>query len=238
LLRAIFSSVAFIVLTLIGSILAIPSGLIDNTGDLVLFLGRWWARGVLASAGVRLDVSQRGRLEPRQPYVFAANHLSTIDIWAVLVAIPVPFRFIAKKQLGRIPLFGWAMRAGRFIFIDRQNPVAARKSIEEAANRVRAGQSVVIFPEGTRSRDGRLGAFKQGGFHLALDSGAAIVPVAIRGSRDLMPAGRMSIRPGTVSIEIGEPIPTTGLASDDRTALVAKVRGRIAEMLGADVEPS
>jgi 1-acyl-sn-glycerol-3-phosphate acyltransferase len=220
------------VLTLIGSILAIPSGLIDRTGDLVLFLGRWWARGVLASAGVRLRVSSRARLEPGQPYIFAVNHLSTIDIWAMLVAIPVPFRFIAKKQLGSIPLFGWAMRAGRFIFIDRQNPALARKSIAEAAARIRGGQSVVIFPEGTRSRDGRLGPFKQGGFHLALDSGAAIVPVAIKGSGALMPRNSISIRPGIVSVEIGEAIPTAGLAPDDRPALVEQVRDRVAAMLG------
>jgi len=155
-----------------------------------------------------------------------------IDILAVLVAIPVQFRFIAKKQLGAIPIFGWAMRAGRFIFIDRQNPVMARMSIDEAAKRIRAGQSVVIFPEGTRSRDGRLAPFKQGGFHLALDSGSDIVPVAIRGSYELMPRGSAIMKPGKVVIEIGEPIPTAGLGADDRLALVARVRGRIAEMSG------
>jgi 1-acyl-sn-glycerol-3-phosphate acyltransferase len=224
--------VAFVFLTIIGSLLAIPSGLVDSTGDLVLRLARWWARGVLGSAGVRVVVRSRVRLDPGRPYVFMANHLSSIDIWAALLAIPVPFRFIAKKQLGRIPLFGWAMRAGRFIFIDRQNPALARRSIDKAAERIRGGQSVVIFPEGTRSRDGHLGPFKKGGFHLAMTSSADIVPMAIQGTRELMPRGSTLIRPGTITIDIGEPIPTAGLEPGAREALVADVRSRVAAMLG------
>jgi 1-acyl-sn-glycerol-3-phosphate acyltransferase len=167
-----------------------------------------------------------------------ANHLSLVDVWAVLVAIPVPLRFIAKKQLGAIPLFGWAMRAGRFIFIDRQNAASARRSIDEAAKRVRSGQSVVMFPEGTRSRDGRLGPFKKGGFHLAISSGVDIVPVAIWGSRELMPRGSARIYAGEVSIEIDEPIPTSSLSVDDRDALVERVRDRIASMLEAATQLS
>jgi len=229
--RPLFSCIAFVILTLIGSVLAIPSGIIDRTGDLVLRLARWWARGVLASGGVRLHVRSRAVLERGRPYVFMSNHLSLVDVWAVLIAVPVPLRFIAKKQLGAIPLFGWAMRAGRFIFIDRQNPVLARKSIEEAARRVRGGQSVVIFPEGTRSRDGRTGPFKKGGFHLAMSAGVDIVPVAIRGSREVMPRGSALIYPGDVSIEIDQPIPTAGLTPEDREALVDRVRARIVTML-------
>jgi 1-acyl-sn-glycerol-3-phosphate acyltransferase len=161
-----------------------------------------------------------------------ANHASMVDIWAVFVAIPSSFRFIAKKQLSQIPLFGWAMSAGRFIFIDRQNPLAARRTMDEAARRIRSGQSVVIFPEGTRTRDGRLLPFKKGGFHLAIDSDAAIVPVAIRGSHAVMPRGAALIGAGTVSIEVGEPIPTAGLTPADRDVLIARVRGEIARMLG------
>jgi 1-acyl-sn-glycerol-3-phosphate acyltransferase len=230
-LRVLFASISFVVLTVLGSILAIPSGLIDRTGDLVLVLARIWARGVLASAGVRVRVEVSPALEHARPYVFMANHLSTIDIWAVLVAVPVPLRFIAKKQLGSIPLFGWAMRAGRFIFIDRQNPGSARRSIEEAARRIRGGRSVVMFPEGTRSRDGRLGPFKKGGFHLAMSSGVDIVPVAIRGSRELMPRGRMFIHPGQVSVQIADPIPTADVGPHDRDKLIEQVRASIASML-------
>jgi 1-acyl-sn-glycerol-3-phosphate acyltransferase len=192
---------------------------------------------VLGSAGVRVKVTSRAKLDPKQPYVVMPNHLSAVDIWAVFLAVPVPLRFIAKKQLGQIPLFGWAMRAGRFIFIDRQNAASARRSIAEAANRIREGRSVVIFPEGTRSPDGRLGPFKKGGFHLALNSGAQIVPVAIRGTRAVMPRGSLLIRSGDVEVEIGEPIPTLGLGPEDRDALLKKVHARIAEMLGQTATP-
>jgi 1-acyl-sn-glycerol-3-phosphate acyltransferase len=129
-------------------------------------------------------------------------------------------------------VFGWAMRAGRFIFIDRQNAASARRSIEEAARRIKLGQSVVIFPEGTRTRDGRLNSFKKGGFHLALDSGADIVPVAIQGSHSVMPPGSPLIRSGTVRIQIGAPISTAGLGPADRDALATRVRSEIAQMLG------
>jgi 1-acyl-sn-glycerol-3-phosphate acyltransferase len=236
-LRSLLSAVVFVFLTVLGCALAITSGLVDHSGDGVLWLARWWSRGVLGSAGVEVRVRAHATLDPKQPYVVMPNHLSSVDIWSVFVAVPVPLRFIAKKQLGQIPLFGWAMRAGRFIFIDRQNATSARRSIDAAAARIREGRSVVIFPEGTRSPDGRLGAFKKGGFHLAINSGAQIVPVAIRGSREVMPRGSLFIRPGVVEIEIGEPIPTAGLGPGDRGALLTKVRARVAEMLGQTLEP-
>jgi 1-acyl-sn-glycerol-3-phosphate acyltransferase len=237
-IRAALSTISFVVATILGSLGALALGMVDRSGDLVLWLARLWSRVILAVPGVRLEIKMHGNLDPRRPYVFMPNHASMIDIWAVFVAIPASFRFIAKKQLSRIPLFGWAMSAGRFIFIDRQNGLAARRSMDEAARRIRAGQSVVIFPEGTRTRDGRLLPFKKGGFHLAIDSGAAIVPVAIRGSREVMPRGAALIRAGAVTVEVGEPIPTEGLATADREALIAKVRGRVAAMLGESGDPA
>jgi 1-acyl-sn-glycerol-3-phosphate acyltransferase len=237
-LRPLLSSIVFVLLTILGSLLAIPSGVIDRTGDLVLKLARWWSRGVLGSAGVRLRVRSRTTFDPKRSYVVMPNHLSTVDIWAIFIAVPVPLRFIAKKQLGQIPLFGWAMRAGRFIFIDRQNAVSARRTIDQAADRIRKGCSVVIFPEGTRSRDGQLGPFKKGGFHLAINSGAEVVPVAIRGTREVMPRGAALIRRGVVDIEIGEPISTAGLGPNDRQALLEQVRARLAEMLAEGPAPS
>jgi 1-acyl-sn-glycerol-3-phosphate acyltransferase len=231
-IRALLSTISFVAATIVGSLTALIFGAIDKTGDLVLALARLWSRVVLGAPGVKLEVKMHVPLEPGRPYVFMPNHASMVDIWVVFVAIPASFRFIAKKQLAQIPLFGWAMAAGRFIFIDRQNAASARRSMEEAARRIRAGQSVVIFPEGTRTRDGRLLPFKKGGFHLAMESGADIVPVAIHGSREVMPRGAALIRAGTVRLEVGEPIPTAGLKNGDRDALIAKVRGRVAEMLG------
>ena len=236
-IRALLSTISFVAATIAGSIGALVLGAVDKSGDLVLALARLWSRVILGVPGVKLEVKMRAPLEPGRPYVFMPNHASMVDIWAVFVAIPASFRFIAKKQLASIPLFGWAMAAGRFIFIDRQNAASARRTMDEASRRIRAGQSVVIFPEGTRTRDGRLMPFKKGGFHLAIDSGAAVVPVAIKGSREVMPRGAALIRAGTVTLEVDAPIPTTGLTTSDRDALIEKVRSRVAAMLGELPEP-
>jgi 1-acyl-sn-glycerol-3-phosphate acyltransferase len=231
-IRPAIALVTFVVETLVLAAIAVLSGILDRTGESVFKIARFWSRLVLGVPGVKVKVEQRAPLDPQRPYVFMCNHASMIDIWAGFVGVPVSFRFIAKKQLARIPLFGWAMWAGRFIFIDRQNAVAARRSIEEAARRIKSGQSVLIYPEGTRTRDGRLMSFKKGGFHLAIDSGTAIVPMAIQGTRELMPRGAMLIRAGEVRLQIGEPIPTAGLGPGDREQLVRQVHDRIAEMLG------
>jgi 1-acyl-sn-glycerol-3-phosphate acyltransferase len=231
-IRPVVALVTFVVETLVLAAVAVVSGLVDRTGETVFKIARFWSRLVLGVPGVRVKVVAHAALDPQRPYIFMCNHASMIDIWAGFVGVPVSFRFIAKKQLSRIPLFGWAMWAGRFIFIDRQNALAARRSIEEAARRIKSGQSVLIYPEGTRTRDGRLMPFKKGGFHLAIDSGTAIVPMAIEGTRALMPRGAMLIRAGEVRLQIGEPIPTAGLGPGDRDRLVKQVHDRIAEMLG------
>jgi 1-acyl-sn-glycerol-3-phosphate acyltransferase len=230
-IRAALSSGFLVLATIVGAVVALGIGAFDRTGDRVIDLARVWSRVVLAFAGVRVTVEMRGQLASDQTYVFMANHLSAVDIWALFVALPVRVRMIAKKQLGAIPLFGWAMRAGRFIFVDRGNAAAARRSIEEAKRRIQGGHSVLIFPEGTRSRDGRLGPFKKGGFHLAIDSGVPVVPVALMGTRASMPRRSLLLRPGHVHVIFGEPVPTSGLTDGDRHALLERVRVSIAQML-------
>lgn len=236
--RAVATVVFITIASIIGSLLALASRLFDRSGNWVVWLARLWSRAVLAFGGVKVEVEWRGRLEPGQPYVIMANHLSAVDIWALFVALPLCIRMIAKKQLSRIPLFGWAMTAGRFIFIDRANAIAARRSIEEAKARIRGGQVVLLFPEGTRSRDGKLGAFKKGGFHLAIDAGVPIVPVALKGTRETMPRGSILLRAGRVKAVVGAPIPTSGLGETDRHKLLEQVRGQIAEMLGEPLGPT
>jgi 1-acyl-sn-glycerol-3-phosphate acyltransferase len=240
-LRAVTTVFYIALVTIIGSVFGLASRLWDRTGDSVLDLARWWSKQVMVFAGVKLVVENRATLVPGQPYVFMANHASSLDIWAMFVAVPRRIRMIAKKQLAQIPLFGWVMWAGRFIFIDRQNAVAARRSIEEAGKRIHDGDSVLLFPEGTRTRDGSLGLFKKGGFHLAIKAGVPIVPVALLGTRALMPRGSYLLRSGTITAVIGEPIPTEGLADADRTALNERVRNVVESMLSetmAGKEPS
>jgi 1-acyl-sn-glycerol-3-phosphate acyltransferase len=217
--------------TILGSLCGLALSLVDRSGDRVLDLARAWSGWVISFAGVKIVVETRANLVPDQPYVFMANHASSLDIWAVFVAIPRRIRLIAKKQLARIPLFGWVMWAGRFIFIDRQNGVAARRSIDVACRRIHDGDSVLLFPEGTRSRDGTLGPFKKGGFHLAVKAGVPIVPVALRGTHELMPRGSLLLRSGTITAIIGEPIPTQGLSDAERATLSERVRSVVQDLL-------
>lgn len=237
LLHSMLHLVLLVGLSILGAVLSLISAPFDRSGDTVVTLARLWSRALLWTAAVPLRVKFHGDLDRQQPYVFMANHLSTVDIWALFVALPVKIRFIAKKQLGNIPLFGWAMAAGRFIFIDRQNPLAARRSIEQASARIRSGSSVAIFPEGTRSRDGHLGPFKKGGFYLAIQAGVPIVPVGIRGALEVMPRGSLILRRGPVYLEIGEPIPTHGLSVADRDALLERVRNEVARLSGQAMRP-
>jgi len=220
-----------------GATTGILSRLWDRSGDTVLRVARLWARLTLWTGGVRLHVTSEAPLDPNRSYVFISNHLSSVDIWAHLVTVPLIFRFIAKKQLGNIPLFGWAMHAGRFIMIDRKNAVAARRSIDEAANRVRQGCSVLIYPEGTRSRDGKLAPFKKGAFHLACNAGAPIVPMSIVGSDKVMPSGSLLLRPGDVYVTLGAPIEMAGLDEVARDEVRRQVRDAIAEMSGLPKAP-
>jgi len=229
-LRSLLTIPHVAIVTAFGSLMGLFMRLRDPSGDWVLDLARWWSGWVTRFAGVRVTVDNRANLEPQQPYVFMANHASTVDIWALFLAIPRRVRMIAKKQLARIPLFGWVMWAGRFIFIDRQNAVAARRSIDDAGRRIRGGDSVLIFPEGTRTRDGQLGPFKKGGFHLAMEAGVPIVPIGLRGTRALMPRGSLRVKSGEVFVTIGTPIPTSGLTVEDRPALIQRVRDAIAAM--------
>lgn len=231
-IRALCNVLVFVVVTIVLATAAIASGLFDRSGDTVLHLAKLWSRIVLGAAGVKVVVHQSAPLDRKRPYVFMANHLSAADIWSLYVAIPMPVRMIAKKQLSKIPFIGWAMRIGRFIFIDRQNGTSARRSIDEAVRRIHEGTSVLIFPEGTRSRDGKLGPFKKGGFHLAANSGADIVPVGISGSREVIPRGGMLIRRGVVRINIGAPISTDGIPEADRPALMERVRGIVLDLNG------
>jgi len=229
---------AFVAITLVLASAAVVSAIVDRSGDTVLGLARFWSRAIMRAAGVKLTIQTDRPLDAGQPHVFMANHLSAADIFSLFIAVPFPVRMIAKKSLGRIPFFGWAMHAGRFIFIDRQNPIAARRSIEEAARRIHNGHSVLLFPEGTRSRDGYLGPFKKGGFHLAIASGADIIPVGIRGTREVMRPRSLLIYPGSITVHIGAPISTTGMAHDDRDALLEQVRALIRDMSGQADRPA
>jgi 1-acyl-sn-glycerol-3-phosphate acyltransferase len=195
-------------------------------------LARLWSRLVLVTCGVRYRATYDPRVEPARPCVYVANHQSQLDIPALVLAMPADFRIVAKRELLRIPIFGWALWLAGFVFIDRGDRERAIQSLERAARKVRRGTSLVVFAEGTRSPDGRLLPFKKGGFILALQAGVPIVPVSIRGGHAILPKGSLGLRPGTIDIAFGAPIDTAAYSFETRDALIEAVRGRIAAGLG------
>ena len=183
-----------------------------------------WARAILWVCGIKVTATGRDTVDPSVPRIYMTNHQSYFDIFALLAHLPVHFKFILKQELMRIPLLGIAMRKARYIGIQRDDPRKAIQSMNEAAEKIRKGASVVMFPEGTRSVDGRLQAFKKGGFTLALRSGCGIVPVTIRDSYRIVPKGSLKINKGSFSMHIGEAVPVKGITKARIPELMECVR--------------
>ncbi len=196
----------------------------DRNGNIIHHYARWWAKIQLLVSGVRVKVRGLEHIGNEPSYIYMPNHQGSYDIFALLSCLPVQFRWIAKKELFAIPILGWAMRAANYISIDRSGKRKTLESIKRAASKIREGVSVVIFPEGTRSRDGSIQPFKRGGFTLAIQSGVPIIPITINGSRDVMPRGSMRVRPGEIQITIDRSIETAPLSLRDRNVLMEKVR--------------
>jgi 1-acyl-sn-glycerol-3-phosphate acyltransferase len=193
---------------------------------------RLWARVNLWVAGSHVHMEGAHRIKRGQAYIFAANHQSWFDIFALLACIPVSFRWLAKQELFSVPVLGIAMEACGAIPIDRRDRRKALVSIEQAAGRARMGASICIFPEGTRSHDGVLQEFKSGGFILAIKSQQPIVPVSISGSHRVLPKkGKWIIRPGNILMTISEPILTEGLTMKGRDRLMERVRQAVCRYL-------
>jgi 1-acyl-sn-glycerol-3-phosphate acyltransferase len=184
---------------------------------------RWFGRRVIELLDIRLDARGAEQVPPGRAYVYMSNHQSHLDIPVLYATLPSPtIRMLAKQELFRIPFWGRGLRAAEFVEVDRSNHARAVQSIEQAAALIRDGVSIYLAPEGTRSRDGRIGPLKKGGFHLALGTAAPIVPVAVRGTIDILPRGSRVMNTGrTVCVRIGAPIPVEGR---DLEGLMREVR--------------
>lgn len=187
--------------------------------------------------GVRVVVEGRERLRDDRPCVYIANHVSFVDIWVLLRELPGSVRFVFKKELLEVPIFGRALVAAGHIRIDRQNRAAAFAAYDHAAAAIRAGTSAVVFAEGTRSRDGRLQPFKKGPFVLAIAAQVPVVPVFISGSYALMPPGARYPARGTVTIKVGEALPTAGLDHEDRNLLTSRAHEAMRALAGLVEQP-
>lgn len=225
---AVFGSLLF------GS-LAIVLSWFPPRGKAMLWLARRWSLWLLRSSGVRLEPRYEALLDRSRSYVFIANHQSYYDIPALLPTIPVEIRFAAKRSLFHIPVFGWALWAGGFIPIDRENRSRAQKAFATAAARLKRGVSVLFFPEGSRSFDGRLTTFERGAFLLALRLGLPIVPVGVSGANLVQPRGRLAISPGTITVSYGAPIEAASYGVRRKAELIDEVQRRVAELAGAEI---
>lgn len=198
---------------------------------------RYWGRILCRIAGVRVRVEGIEHLDANKTYIFAGNHCSQYDIFAFQGYFPHDFRWIAKKELFRIPLFGQAMHRAGYIPIDRSHGRQALKSLDEAAQRIASGSSVLIFPEGTRSSDGVLREFKAGAVLLAIKAGVEIVPLGINGSQKVLAKGAFLPRPGEIVLRIGTPMPTHHFRSSDKQQLAGELHRAVAVLLDAGQRP-
>jgi len=202
-------------------------GIPNRQGGVYDRIGRTWSAKVLKVAGVAVRTQGMDRVPRDQPVVFVSNHQSFFDILALSATLPGTMRFVAKKELARVPIFGKAMRSAGHIFIDRQNRAKAFDAYEEAAQAVRDGMCAVVFAEGTRSRTGNLLPFKKGPFVFAIASQVPLVPIYCAGTFDILPKGSIWVRPKPVTLMFGEPISTKGLVYEDREQLMARTRAVI-----------
>jgi len=234
-IRTLYARIVAVLATLwYGSIVLIAEffGVRHGQGTIFDVAPRRWARTIAHAAGMRVITHGRELIDTSRSHVYVVNHVSIMDIPAILHAVP-DHGFVAKRELSRVPFFGAAARAVGVVFIDRENRKSAFAAYEEAAINVRDGRSVIVFPEGTRGPNYSLRPFKKGPFVLAIRAGVPIVPVIMHGTIEVTPNGTLDVTPGLVNIHLLDPVPTEGLDYHDRNALADQVQARMIEALAA-----
>ena len=235
--RTVFFLIPAIALyTIVLGTLSLGSSLFEKRGYFAHWCARTWSRLILRTTGVRVEITGLDRLVPGRTYVFVANHQSIYDIPILFWALPYQLRIIAKESLGRFPFLGWHLRRTGHMLVDRKRP--DRTAIFSWASRLTSqGLSLIVFPEGTRSRDGRVARFKGGSFYLALEAGLPVVPLSVTGSRHVMLKGRLATYPGHVRLVVHEPIDTSELGGTDPKLFAERVRQAITPDAERDVPP-
>jgi len=225
--------------TILFGLPAIPLALVPPRGEWFLKLARGWARLILRTSGVRVGLLHRERFATGVSVVLAANHESFYDILVLLAVLPMSVRFLAKRNLFRLPFLGWSIAAAGFIPVDRHTRSRNAAVVDTALARLQRGRSLVVFPEETRTRTGELLPFKTGAALIALKAGLPIVPLALAGTLRIQRRGGFAITPSRVTLAVGEPIATAGRPVADRGALTDVLRQRVTalrEEARADIE--
>ena len=219
--------------TLVMAMLSLLLWPFDRTGALQHWCARWWCRLIAWTIGARLRVHGTEHVSPDCSYVYMANHSSLIDTPAMFAYLPYQFKIIAKKELFYVPFMGWHLWSSGNFPIDRRDGRKTARSLRRVIEGVRAGTSIAVFPEGTRTPNGRLQEFRQGTFKIALRAGVPIVPVTIRGTFKLLPKTTLAPRPGRVDVFIGKPIDTREYSEQRLPELIARTR----KAIDANLEP-
>ncbi|MBN2077886.1 MAG: 1-acyl-sn-glycerol-3-phosphate acyltransferase [Spirochaetes bacterium] len=196
--------------------------------------GVWWARFNSLITPMLVTVHGREHIEKGKSYIVVSNHQSHYDIFVLYGWLGIDLKWVIKKELRRVPVFGYAAEKGGNVLIDRSNPKEAYEDLERARNRITGGTSLIILPEGTRSRDGSLGQFKKGAFQIALDLGLPILPVSITGTRRILPPGSFDLFPGRAVMRIHGPVDASGYERASMDRLIAEVRERIQRGMDED----
>jgi len=230
-LRTVYTALVALAVTLPIATAVTIIALVRSTSPMIDALIRLWARTLVRAAGIELHGENIEAIHREQRYILIANHYSYFDIPCILAAVPQPIRFMAKVSLFKIPFFGWAIGKAGFIPIDRKNRRTAVKSFDLAAERIRKGNTIVVFPEEGRSKYRSMREFQRGAFLLALKSELPILPLAIDGTYDVLRVGATRITPNKVTIKVGSEIATTGCTLRDKERLANESRAQIEELL-------
>ncbi len=223
--------VSVILNTFVLAILIVLIAPFDKRGEFVHYIGRFWSLLNVYLSGTRLSMTGREKIPKGQSYVIMSNHQSLFDVWALMGKMPLQLRWMIKSEIKKIPVFGFALERMGHIYVDRNTRKGAVRSLKAAAQRIRSGASVVVFPEGSRSEDGRLQPFQRGGTVLAAMAGVPILPVTINGSRFVLPKGTLGLMPGKIQIVLGDPIDPALFDDNKKGALLNTVRSAIEENL-------
>ncbi|MFZ0332591.1 MAG: lysophospholipid acyltransferase family protein [Candidatus Acidiferrales bacterium] len=229
-LRTVLAVTSLALYIIVVGLPVIAYSLLRGTSDFLYRAGKWGIGASMRLAGVRVRTEGTENI-PAGVCVFAANHVSNLDPPAALLGVPRRISFLAKKEVFNVPVVRTALRLGKIVPVDREHTEAAIASIDQAVAILREGISFFVFPEGTRSRDGSLKAFKKGTFVMAIRAGVPVVPVSILGSRERMPKGKLSTVPGEILLRFGAPIDSTQYAVDEREELLERVRAAVASGL-------
>jgi 1-acyl-sn-glycerol-3-phosphate acyltransferase len=228
-IRTLFIIFWDVILTVFFAVMAILTSFVSAGGETPYKVGRIWAKCILAASNIKVTVKGFSNLNRTGSFIYMPNHVSNFDIPVLQAYLPVQFRWLAKAELFKIPIFGYAMKRAGYISINRFDRKAAIQSLNKAAEIIRNGTSVIIFPEGTRSQNQNIQSFKKGGFVLAVDSGVPIIPVIIHGTWSIMQKKQILVKPGNVVLEIKKPINTSDYTRKTKDDLMEKVRNIMVE---------